>query len=207
MLYIHTHDMAAYARKAKALAEPGRRWAYSSASVHLAAREARDALGGGTHALQRFAQERLFGPLGMQQVTMETDETGTPIGAHYILATARDWARLGLLYLNGGMTMNGERLLPENWVRWSTQPTLNTDYGAGWWLNRRGPGAPGPTHDMPLMPDVPADAFYALGNLGQYVVVVPSKKLVVVRLGRAHTPDFDLDRMNRLLARIITALA
>lgn len=206
LLYVRTDDMAAFAEKAKTLEVPGQRWAYSSAGIHLLARLVRDTVGGG-EAVQRFAQNRLFGPLGMQHVTMETDETGTPIGAHYILATSRDWARFGMLYLNDGVAMNGQRVLPENWVRWSTEPTLNTDYGAGWWLNRRSAGAQGTVHDMPLMPDVPSDAFYALGNLGQYVVVVPSKELVVVRLGRAHTPDFDIAGMNSLLAKVIAALA
>lgn len=205
LLYVHTDDMAAFARRAKALAAPGTRWAYSSASTHLVARRLHDVLGP-ADAVRRFAQERLFGPLGMRQVTMEADAAGTLVGAHYMLASARDWALLGQLYLDHGVALSGQRLLPESWVRWSTEPTLNTSYGAGWWLNRRAGGSPGPGTDMPLMPDVPADAFYGLGNLGQYVVVVPSHHLVVVRLGRAHTPDFELGGMNRLLARTIAAL-
>jgi CubicO group peptidase (beta-lactamase class C family) len=205
VLYVHVDDMAAHAARARVLAPPGQRWGYSTASTHLAARQVRDAAGG-ADAVQRFAQDRLFGPLGMQNVTMETDETGTPIGGHYMLASAPDWARFGALYLNDGMTLDGQRLLPENWVRQSTQPTLSTNYGAGWWLNRRGPGPAGPGFNMPLMTDVPADAFYALGNLGQYVVVIPSSGLVVVRLGRAHTKYVDAAGMNRLLASIIAAL-
>jgi CubicO group peptidase (beta-lactamase class C family) len=206
LLYVHTQDMAGYARQARVLAPPGQRWAYSSASTHLVARRLGEALGG-AGAVQRFAQQRLFAPLGMQQVTMEADETGTPIGAHYMLATPHDWARFGQLYLDKGVALNGQRVLPESWVRWSTQPTLNTSYGAGWWLNHRQGGSPGPGTDMPLMPDAPADTFYALGNLGQYVVVVPSAQLVVVRLGRAHTRDFELAGMNRLLAQAIAALS
>ena len=205
LLYVHTDDMAAFAREAQALAPPGTRWAYSSASTHLVARQLHDVLGP-ADAVRRFAQERLFGPLGMQQVTMEADAAGTLVGAHYMLATARDWALLGQLYLDHGVALSGQRVLPESWVHVSTQPTLNTSYGAGWWLNRRAGGSPGPGTDMPLMPDVPADAFYGLGNLGQYLVVVPSQHLVVVRLGRAHTHDFDLAGMNRLLARTIAAL-
>ncbi|HEX6704632.1 MAG TPA: serine hydrolase [Albitalea sp.] len=205
VLYVHTDDMAAFAAKAKALAPAGQRFGYSTASTHLAARLVRDAAGG-AEAVQRFAHERLFGPLGMQHVTMETDETGTPIGGHYILASAPDWARFGALYLNNGMTASGRRLLPEDWVRWSTTPTLSTNYGGGWWLNRRGPGPTVSGYNMPLMPDVPPDAFYALGNLGQYLVVIPSRELVVVRLGRAHTHDVDVDGMNRLLAATLAAL-
>jgi CubicO group peptidase (beta-lactamase class C family) len=93
-------------------------------------------------------------------------------------------------------------------VAWSTTPTLDTDYGAGWWINRRTmtPPAGQPLPDMPLMPDVPPDTFYGLGNLGQYLVVVPSAQLVVVRLGRSHTPDFDIQGMNRLLAGLLKTL-
>jgi CubicO group peptidase (beta-lactamase class C family) len=205
LLYVHTQDMAAFAMRAKRIAPPGQRWAYSSASTHLAARQLRDALGGGD-AVRRFAQERLFRPLGIERVVMETDETDTPIGAHYMFATARDWARLGQLFLDDGVAPDGQRLLPEDWVRWSTTPTLNTTYGAGWWLNQRAAGAAGPGYDMPLMPDVPPDAFYGLGNLGQWIVVVPSQRLVVVRLGRAHTPDFDFKGMNQLIAAALAAL-
>jgi len=205
VIYLHTEDMAAFAVRAKVLAPPGQLWGYSTASTHLAARLVRDAAGG-AHSVHTFAPERLFRPLGMQHVTMETDETGTPIGGHYMLASARDWAHFGLLYLNKGMTPDGRRLLPEDWVAWSTQPTLGTNYGAGWWLNRKGPGPAGPGYNMPLMPDVPADAFYALGNLGQYVVVIPSKDLVVVRLGHSHTPNVEVIGMNRLLASTIAAL-
>lgn len=205
VIYLHTEDMAAFATQAKVLAPPGQLWGYSTASTHLAARLVRDAAGG-AEAVQRFARERLFQPLGMQHVTMETDETGTPVGGHYMLASARDWARFGQLYLDKGLAPGGQRVLPESWVHWSTQPTLGTNYGAGWWLNRKGPGPAGPGYNMPLMPDVPADAFYALGNLGQYVVVIPSRDLVVVKLGHSHTRDVDVDAMNRLLAATLAAL-
>jgi CubicO group peptidase (beta-lactamase class C family) len=205
LLYVHTDDMAAFARQARTLASPGQRWAYSSASTHLLARLLRDTAGG-PEALQRFARARLFVPLGMGHVTVETDATGTPIGAHYILASPHDWARFGMLYLDDGVAPDGRRLLPAGWIRWSTEPTLDTDYGAGWWLNRRAAAARGTDHDMPLMRGVPPDAFYALGNLGQYIVVVPSRQLVVVRLGRAHTPAYDSAGMERLVAGAIAVL-
>jgi CubicO group peptidase (beta-lactamase class C family) len=206
VMYLHPADMAAAARKARPLAPPGERWAYSSASVHLIARMVRDATGGDASGVQRFAREQLFRPLGMRHVTMEMDETGTPIGAHYMLASARDWARFGELYLNDGVTPDGRRILPENWVRWSTTPTLDTDYGAGWWVNRSTQMSANPVGDMPLMSDAPPDTFYALGNLGQYVIVVPSKQLVIVRMGNAQTHDFDIDGANRLVADVIAAL-
>ncbi|MDM0077514.1 serine hydrolase [Variovorax sp. J2P1-59] len=200
MLYVHGEDMAAFARRARVLAPPGQRWFYSSASTQLAAREVRDAVGGNAEAVQRFVHEGLFGLVGMRHATMEMDVSGTPIGGHYVLASARDWARFGELFRRDGVTATGRRLLPEGWVDWSTTPTLGTSYGAGWWINRgAGPG-------RRPMPDVPADAFYALGNLGQYVVVVPSEQLVVVRLGRAHTGRYDIAGTNRLVGAAIDSL-
>ncbi|WP_321817365.1 MULTISPECIES: serine hydrolase [unclassified Paraburkholderia] len=206
IMYVHTRDMATAARRARAIAAPGQRWAYSSASVHLVARAVRDAVGGTAVDVQRFAHDELFMPLGMQHVTMEMDETGTPVGAHYMLASARDWGRFGDLYLNDGVAPNGQRILPEDWVRWSTTPTLATNYGAGWWINHHSLTSNGQADGMPLMPDAPADTFYALGNLGQYIIVVPSKQVVIVRLGDAQTPHFDIDGADRLVKEVISAL-
>lgn len=206
MLYVYTDDMASFAGSAEMRYPPGERWFYSSATTHLVSRLLRDTIGG-AEAMQQFAHERLFVPLGMQHMTVESDETGTPIGAHYMLGSPHDWARLGLLFLHDGVAPGGQRLLPPDWVQRSTMPTLNTNYGAGWWINHRAPDAESSGEDMKLMPDVPPDAFYALGNLGQYVVVVPSQDLVVVRLGRAHTPYFDIAGMNALVSGAIEALS
>ncbi|MCW7540144.1 hypothetical protein OOT46_20120 [Aquabacterium sp. A7-Y] len=95
----------------------------------------RDAVGCIAQAMQRFAFRELLDPLGMRSVTREMDRTGTAVGGHYMLASARDWARFGQLFLNDGM-VDGRRLLSEGWTRFSTTPTLDTDYGAGWWINR-----------------------------------------------------------------------
>ncbi|WP_374562563.1 serine hydrolase domain-containing protein [Ideonella sp.] len=207
MFYGGVADMAAFAEQAKLKAAPGTRWFYSSAGVHLLARIVRDKAGGSGEAVQQFAFNELFGPLGMQHVTMETDATGTPIGAHYMLASARDWARFGSLYLNDGVA-GGQRLLPEGWVKMSTAPTLETDYGAGWWPNRtlNPNGVRISKFDMPLMPQLPADAFYALGNLGQYLAVIPSERLVIVRLGRSHAKDFGARGFEALVASAVAAV-
>lgn len=200
-------DMAAYAERAKLLAAPGTRWSYSSASTHILDRIIRDKVGGNAEAVQRFAFKELFDPLGMQHMTMEMDATGTPVGGHYMLASARDWARFGSLYLNDGV-IGGKRILPEGWTRFSSTPTMNTDYGAGWWTNRTAISDPPGERRlvMPLMPGVPSDAYYALGNLGQFVVVVPSERLVVVRMGRSHEHDFDLKGLERLIVSSIAAV-
>jgi CubicO group peptidase (beta-lactamase class C family) len=198
-------DMAGYAQRAKPIAAPGTRWSYSSASTHLVSRIVRDAVGGaapnGADAVQRFAFAELFDPLGMRNVTFETDATGTPIGAHYLFASARDWARFGSLFLNDGV-VGGRRLLPEGWVQWSTTPTLGTQYGAGWWTNRGDDEAV--QHRRRL--GIPADALFANGNLGQRIAVIPSEQLVIVRMARAHTKYNDQAGFERLIVDTIAAL-
>lgn len=193
-------DMAAYAQAADARARPGARWAYSSASTHLLARMVRDAAGGTADAVQRFAAAELFGPLGMRHVTLEMDATGTPVGGHYMLATPRDWARFGLLFLNDGV-VGGRRLLPPGWAAFSATPTPGTNYGAGWW-------APCTPRSGSVCVDtgVPPGAYLALGNLGQRLAVIPSHRLVVLRMGRAHGRGFDVDGYRALVDAAIAAV-
>ena len=99
-MYLHD-DMAGFAVKAPMIAPPGTRWHYSSATTQLLARIIRDAVGGPEQTLA-FAWRELFNPLGMRNVTLEFDASGTLQGSTYMLASARDWARFGLLYLNDG---------------------------------------------------------------------------------------------------------
>jgi CubicO group peptidase (beta-lactamase class C family) len=93
--------------------------------------------------------------------------------------TARDWAKLGLLYLNDGVA-DGVRLLPEGWSAYVARPASASDgfYGAQFWLNH--PGADGRPK---YMPGVPEDAYLMAGHEGQYVLIVPDRRLVVVRTG------------------------
>ncbi|TDW96714.1 serine hydrolase domain-containing protein [Dinghuibacter silviterrae] len=125
----------------------------------------------------RWPYEQLFYKIGMIHTVLEPDAGGTFVGSSYCYATARDWARLGLLYLHDGV-WNGQRILPEGWVHEAT--TGAGIYGALWWLNGG------------RWPHVPTDAYAAEGYEGQYVLVVPSRDLVVVRLaldrGKPH-PD------------------
>jgi CubicO group peptidase (beta-lactamase class C family) len=133
MVYLH-NDMAGFAVKAAVVAPPGTRWAYSSPTTQLLARIIRDITGGPEQTLA-FAWRELFNPLGMRNVTLQFDATGTLQGSSSMLASARDWARFGLLYLNDGI-IGGRRILHEDWVDFSAAATLDTDYGAGFWTNR-----------------------------------------------------------------------
>ncbi len=197
-MYLHA-DMAGFAVKAPLIAPPGTRWAYSSATTQILARIIRDALGGPEKTLA-FAWRELFNPLGMRHVTLEFDASGTLQGSANMLASARDWARFGLLYLNDG-AVGGKRILQDDWVDFSASATLDTDYGAGFWTNRSGHEyARGRVHI-----GIPRDAFFASGTLGQRVVIIPSQHMVVVRLGDAVDPTGDIRGLGRLVREVIAA--
>jgi CubicO group peptidase (beta-lactamase class C family) len=139
----------------------------------------------------------------MPSAFFEIDAAGTPVGSSFVFMTARDWARFGELFRNDGVTAGG-RVLPEGWVRYSTTPTAKAprgEYGAHWWLNA---GRPGDGSDRPW-PALPADAYAARGYAGQWVLVVPSHELVIVRLGMSFPDDGD-DGTEALARAILEAL-
>lgn len=176
-------DMAAFAAAIPLHDAPGTAWHYSDASYLLASRVLADAAGGGVAGTLAFAHRALFDPLGMSHVTLEFDNAGTPIGASHVYASPRDWARLGQFLLDDGRA-GDTRLLPEGWLATARTRTLDSAYGMGLWLNtpdREGKVSPGWQ-----LPGVPADAFFGRGYLGQYLVMVPSRRLVVLRLGVSH---------------------
>jgi hypothetical protein len=199
MIYLH-NDMAGFAVDAALIAAPGTRWHYSSATTQILARAIRDAVGGPEQTLA-FAWRELFNPLGMRNVTLEFDGAGTLQGSTYMLASARDWAKFGLLYLNDG-EVRGKRILHEDWVDFSAAATIDTDYGAGFWTNRsEHPNAKGR-----VRAGIPRDAFFASGDLGQRIVIIPSQHLVVVRLGDSVDPTGDMRGLERLVKEVIAAV-
>jgi CubicO group peptidase (beta-lactamase class C family) len=175
MLFVKD-DMARFAASKPLLHAPGSHWAYSSGTSVLLAAVLRETFAGEEDYL-RYPRQRLFGPLGMTSALLETDASGTFVGSSLLYASARDFARLGLLFLNDGM-WQGQRLLPEGWVAYTLTPTRTRDesYGAQMWLKL--PESAG--YGEPPMPD---DGFYFLGHDEQIVAVVPSRDLVIVRLG------------------------
>jgi CubicO group peptidase (beta-lactamase class C family) len=198
-MYLYS-DIAGYAVQAKLTAPIGTRWAYSSPTTQILARIIRDAAGGPEQSL-RFAWRELFNPLGMRDVTVEFDGVGTLQGASWMLASARDWARFGLLYLNDGV-VGGKKLLHEDWVDLSAAATLDTDYGAGFWTNR----SEHPHAKARIAMGIPRDAFFASGDLGQRIVILPTQRMVIVRLGDAVDPTGDIRGLGRLVKEVIEAV-
>jgi len=173
-------DMGAFAAAMPPAAPPGTRWSYSSGTTNIISRLIRQTFAD-DRAYYAFVRSALLDKLGMRKTVIETDAAGTLVGSSYMYATGRDWARMGLLFLNDGV-WRGERILPEGWVAYNTTPTPHAPrgcYGAHFWLNA---GAPGNPTDRDF-PQLPTDLYYMSGHDGQMVAIIPGRHLVVVRLG------------------------
>jgi CubicO group peptidase (beta-lactamase class C family) len=202
MLFVEP-DMAAFAERAPLNAVPGEKWNYTDANTVLLSRIVRDQAGGDAASVHAFMHRELFDKLGMEHATMELDGAGTAIGSSHMLASARDWTRLGILYLNDGI-VGGVRVLPQGWVDYSATETRGTEfgYGAGFWTNR----GKGEWAQRRVRNGMPADSFMAMGNFGQYVVIVPSHHLVIARFGNSHTPMGDIQNVIRLVADVVAVV-
>ncbi len=197
-------DKAGAAAAAPLAVPPGTRWSYADTHYVLLSRIVRDSVGGSAQDVLRFAHNELFGPLGMRHVTLDFDATGTPVGASHMLATPRDWARFGQLYLDDGV-VGGRRILPIGWVAQSATPTLATGYGAGFWSNRVPGNVPG--WGVPWgLASAPPDTFFARGFMGQFVVVIPSQRLVIVRMSVSHVRGDDIEETNRIVGEVLAAI-
>ena len=176
-------DAAAYAASLELEAPPGSRWSYSSGTTNIVSRLARQASGLDYDQWLLFPRQALFDPLGMYGAVLETDAAGNFVGSSFGYAPARDWARFGWFYLRDGV-WNGRRILPEGWVEYSRTRTPHSPpekaYGAHFWLNTK--------TEKQWLPFVPDDMFAARGYEGQCVMIIPSRELVVVRLGLSHGP-------------------
>lgn len=184
-------DAAAFALAKPRAHPPDSIFSYSSATTNILSWIVRQQFADDA-AYHRFPHEALFGPIGMRSAVFETDAAGTFVGSSYVYATARDWARFGLLYLQDGV-WNGTTILPPGWVEYSRTPTPtseNREYAAHFWANAGDPQDPSKRR----FPHLPPDAYQASGFQGQAVLIVPSRNTVIVRLGMTHDrPAWDLD--------------
>ncbi|MEL6362927.1 MAG: serine hydrolase [Pseudomonadota bacterium] len=184
MLY-DAQDMGGVAAAQSLAHDPGTYWYYASGTTNIIQRALRATLEDQGVSYHLFPGDVLFGPLGAASVVFETDPSGTFVGSSYLYATARDWAKLGQLYLLDGV-WNGQRVLPEGWVDYSREIAARSDgfYGAQFWLNH-----PGAEERQKYFPGIPDEAFIMAGHDGQYVLIVPDKDLVLVRLGITRTVE------------------
>lgn len=207
MLFLDGRDDVARFAEGHTLATlPGENFEYSTPTTHILIDIMTRVLTDSTdpeirrEAMRVYMKGRLFDPLGMHSAFAEFDRSGTMLGGSMIHATARDWAKFGEFLRNNG-SVRGAQLLPTSWTQFMRSPS-DTDgaYGGHIWLNRKRPEG----RDQVLFPDKgPRDVYAALGHLGQFVVVSPSNKLTVVRLG--NTVDADLDPVSAQLAKVVAA--
>ena len=175
-------DIARFVTSRDTAFAPGTHWEYSNASSNIIAVAIRNVLRDRTTYLA-FPKRALFDPAGMSSAVLETDAAGTFIGSSYMYATARDWARFGMLYLRDGV-WNGTRILPPGWIDYTRTPAPADEakrYGAHFWLEI-------PPEYAGSNPRLPVPALHAAGHEGQFVTIVPSRDLVIVRLGRTRYP-------------------
>jgi CubicO group peptidase (beta-lactamase class C family) len=200
MLYLQP-DMAEFARQQPLLHPPGTFWSYSSGTANILSRIVQNAAAPLGAA---YPAERLFKPLGMTSATMETDEFGTLVGSSYMYASARDWARYGWFLAQGGV-WQGQEFLPPGYVARMASPDAASggEYGQGlvW---RWGSDALVAGQNPDAAFGLPPDTFWMKGHDGQTTAVIPSRHLVIVRLGL--TPASDLYQPQPLVKALLDAL-
>jgi len=150
----------------------GAEWKYSSGTTNILSGIFRTLIRNDQY-YHEFPYREIFSKIGITSMILETDAAGNFVGSSYSNATARDWARFGLLYANDGV-WKGDTILARGWVNYTRTPVAASkgEYGAQFWLNR-----------SKTLPDVPEDLFFCDGHRGQRIFIIPSRNLVVVRLG------------------------
>jgi CubicO group peptidase (beta-lactamase class C family) len=194
-LMLHCESDMAHFAIARPFAFPaGTHWYYSSGSTNIVSYLIRKQFGNDS-AYYAFTNNRLFNKIGMPDAVLEVDASGTRVGSSYLYATARDYARFALLYQNDGV-FNGERILPEGWVKFSTSEASDSkgQYGAFFWLNL-----------SYKLPSAPGDMYACDGHDGQHIYILPHNELIVVVLGYSPTSKGGMDT-DRLLKDILSTL-
>jgi len=174
---------------------PGTRYSYLNCDPLSLGRIIRDTVEAQGEDYLSFPQRALFDRIGARSPVLETDAWGNFILSGYDYLSARDWIRFGLLYLNDGV-WEGERLLPEGWTEFvstAAPADQKKNYGGMFWLNL-----------PPRMDRVPEDTFWSAGFMGQVTMVIPSRDLVVVRMGPS--PGDIYPYLNEVIGRVLDAL-
>lgn len=195
MLFLE-HDMTQSQATKNLEHAPGTHFNYSSGTTNLISGVLRSQFKSQQEYLD-FPYTQLIDKIGMNSMVLETDMDGNYVGSSYAWATARDWAKYGLLYLHRG-NWNGTQVFNESWASYTATPTKasNNEYGAQFWTNTDG-----------YMPDAPKDMYYADGYHGQRIFIIPSKDLVIVRTGltqKNRTDSYDI--MNKLVKDIVASI-
>ncbi|MGZ3416046.1 MAG: serine hydrolase domain-containing protein, partial [Isosphaeraceae bacterium] len=170
-------DQVGYAINRQIYRSPATDWYYSDGDAETFSGIIKAATGMDP---ARYAEEELFGPIGLKPDKWLTDNKGQSMTFCCVFATARDFARFGYLYLRNGRWGN-KQVVPEEWVKQSTQANQgeNQAYGYFWWLLD--------------YPDVPNDAYEAMGFATKRIYVIPSLDIVAVRLGEGDDPAWNDD--------------
>ena len=187
-------DMGYFALERPEAYTPGTHWYYSSGTTNIVSKLIRRQFSNDS-TYYVFANNQLFNKIGMPDAVFEVDPSGTRVGSSYLYATARDYARFGLLFENDGV-FNGERILPEGWVKYTSTASSasNGVYGSFFWLNR-----------SKRLPSAPEDMFACDGHDGQHIYILPTQQLVIVVLGYSPTSRGGMDT-DRLLKDILDTL-
>ncbi len=170
-------DMALYAQNLPLQYQPGTIFNYSGGNTNILSKIIKQTVGESNYT--SFPYEELFHKINAYSFMLEPDASGTYVGSSYSYATARDFARFGLLYYNEG-NWNGEQVLTKEWIRQSTMPSSadkRKHYGFQFWLNGYD------EEGYRWFPEMPKDMYFADGYGGQYIFIIPSRKMMVVRLG------------------------
>ncbi|NOR33170.1 MAG: serine hydrolase [Bacteroidales bacterium] len=175
VMLMQSDDMFASIAGCELTNEPGSFWNYSSGDANLLSGLIRNAIGN-QEEYHGYAYTRLFHRIGMLNTIVETDASGLFVASSYSYGSIRDWARFGMLFLNNGI-FEGDTVLTQEWVEYmrSPAPASEGQYAGTFWLKE--------SDVENALVDVPEDIFFADGFLGQRIYIIPSKKLVVVRMG------------------------
>ena len=175
VMLMQSHDMLSFIMQQELAHEPGTYWSYSSGDANLLSGVIRRTLNSDTE-YHSYPYTKLLHRIGMHHTVIETDASGLFVASSYSYGSTRDWARFGLLFLNKGI-FAGDTVLTPGWVDYmrTEAPASGGSYAATFWLQE-----PSPLNELR---DVPDDIYFADGFLGQRIYIIPSEKLVVVRMG------------------------